>query len=95
MSKCLILSDKPLESYEEFLGEAIRDLNGLPVRSIAVVALLEDKSAVVGYHNMDLFDQQLAAAQIQADITDAIVRANIAGYLQELESGGEEEEETE
>ena len=95
MSKCLILSDKPLESYEEFLGEAIQDLNGLPVRSVCVVALLEDKSAVVGYHNMDLADQQLAAAQIQADITDAIVRANIADYLRELESGEEEEEETE
>lgn len=95
MSNCMVLSDKPLEGYEQFIAEALEELDGRPVLGIALVALMEDGSAITGYHGLDVLGKQVAAAQVQADITDAIVRANIADYLRELESGEEEEEETE
>lgn len=93
MSKCTILSDKPLEGYEKFMGEALEELDGRPVLGIALVALMEDGSAITGYHELDVLGKQVAAAQIQADITDAIVRANIADYLEALDEEADECEE--
>lgn len=93
MSNCFLLSDKPLEGYQAFLGEAIKELNGKPVKGVALVAILDDGYALCGYHDLDLAGKQLAAAQIQADITDAIVRANIRSYLDEMEEDEEECEE--
>lgn len=93
MSKCMLLSDKPLEGYEQFLGEAIKELDGMPVAGVALVVLMQDNSALCGYHDLDLAGKQLAAAQIQSDITDAIVRANIADYIACMDEENDECEE--
>ena len=92
MSRCMMLSDKPPENYEKFLMEASEFLHGMPVMGLALVTLMEDGTAVTGYHELDVLGKQIAAAQIQADITDAIVRANIADYIAELEEPEEDEE---
>lgn len=92
MSNCMMLSDKPLESHEQFMVDAIAHLNGKPVMGIALVALMEDGSSITGYHELDVLGKQVAAAQIQADITDDIVRANIAEYIAEMEELEEDDE---
>ena len=93
MSRIIVLSDRPLEKHEQFLAEAMESLDGSPVFGVALVALMEDGTAFTGYHGVmaGLAGKQLAAAQIQADVTDAIVRANIADYLEEAEECEEEE----
>ena len=78
------------ECYAAFLEETMQILSSEKVQGLAVVALLEgpDESGadvLTGYYNMSLRDKQAAASQIQADVTDGIVRANIRRYLEEME----------
>lgn len=93
MSGCMLISDHPLADYEQFMAEAINELNGRKVLGVALVALLEDNEAITGYHGLDLLGKQVAAAQIQSDITDAIVRANIADYIACMDEENDECEE--
>lgn len=90
MANFTILSDQPFEDYILFLEETMQTLSSEKVQGLAVVALLEgpDESGadvLTGYYNMSLRDKQEAASQIQADVTDGIVRANIRRYLEEME----------
>lgn len=90
MANFTILSDQPFEDYILFLEETMQILSSERVQGLAVVALLEgpDESGadvLTGYYNMSLRDKQAAASQIQADVTDGIIRANIRRYLEEME----------
>lgn len=93
MSQYVLLSDKPPESHEQFIMEALEYMGDKPVVGVALVALLEDGTSVTGYHELDVLGKQIAAAQIQADITDDLVRANIADFLAEMEGDEACEEE--
>lgn len=91
----ILLSDKPIEGWTSFLAENIQVLGKYKVRAVAVVALLEEPDedgadVLTGYYGMDLQDKQTAASNIQADVTDGLVRANLRRYLQELEEEDEE-----
>lgn len=97
MAQFMVVSDEPLRDYQEFLAQAMRDLSGYKVGGIALVALLEEPdedgaAALTAYFHLGLWGKEEAAANIQADITDGIVRANMRRYLQELEEEDEEDE---
>lgn len=84
----ILVSDKPAEGFAEFLLEAANELSKYKVRGLAVVALLdqtpeEDVSSMTGYWHMNLRDKEMAASDIQADVTADIIRANIRAFLQE------------
>lgn len=94
MAAFMIVSDRPPEEYQAFLTQAIQDLSDYAVRGVALVALLEEPDedeadVLTAYFNMNLQDKQLAAGNIQADVVDGIVRANMRRYLEELEDGQE------
>lgn len=85
MSNCIVVSDKPLEEYENFLANTLKELDGIPVESICLVARASDGTAYSAHFNAGLDDIQLAAATLQADATHMLVRANLRQYLDELE----------
>lgn len=96
MANFTILSDKPFEDYISFVTETLQILSGEKVKGLAVVALLEEPDAggadvLTGYYNMNLQDKQTAASNIQADVTDGIIRANMRRYLEEMEQEEQEE----
>lgn len=91
-----LISDEPLEGWQKFLGDSIRELSGHQVESLAVIVLpkdyaSEDGYTMSGYYNMSLTDLQVAMGQIQSDIIERTVKANLQSWLEELESGEEEE----
>jgi len=87
----MLVSDKPLKNYEDFILEAMKTLSEYHhVKSIAIVALVvdkEDKSdeeedlTLTGYHNMSLVDKQIAKSAIESDITDQLIMTNINKYM--------------
>lgn len=93
----ILLSDGPIEGWASFLAENIQKLEKSKVRAIALVALLEEPDedgadVLTGYYGMSLQDKQTAASNIQADVTDGLVRANFRRYLEELENQEDEED---
>lgn len=96
MANFTILSDKPFEDYISFVTETLQILSSKKVRGLAIVALLEEPDedgadVLTGYYNMSLQDKQTAASNIQADVTDGIIRANMRRYLEELEQEDDEQ----
>lgn len=96
MAQFMVVSDEPLRDYQEFLTQAIRDLSGYKVGGIALVALLEEPDedgadVLTAYFHLGLRGKE-EAANIRADVTEGIVRANLRRYLQELEEEDEAEE---
>ena len=94
MANFTILSDKPFESYISFVQETLEIISHQKVRGLAVVVLLEEPDedgadVLTGYYGMDLKDKQEAASNIQADVTDGIIRVNMRRYLEELDQEGE------
>lgn len=90
MANFTILSDKPFEDYISFMTETLQVLSSCKVHGLAIVALLEEPDedgadVLTGYYNMDLLDKQEAAANIQMDVADGFIRANLRRYLKELE----------
>lgn len=86
----ILVSDRPAEGFAEFLLEAANELSKYKVKGLAVVALLdqppeEDISSMTGYWHMSLRDKEMAAADIQADVTADIIRTNLKAFLQEEE----------
>lgn len=97
MAQFMVVSDEPLRDDQEFLTQAIRDLSGYKVGGIALVALLEEPDedgadVLTAYFHLGLRGKEEAAANIRADVTEGIVRANLRRYLQELEEEDEAEE---
>ncbi len=90
MANFTILSDKPFEDYISFMTETLQVLSSCKVHGLAIVALLEEPDedgadVLTGYYNMGLLDKQEAAANIQMDVADGFIRANLRRYLEELE----------
>ena len=90
MANFTILSDKPFEDYISFVTETLKIISHQKVRGLAVVVMLEEPdedgaAALTAYFHLGLRGKEEAAANIRADITDGIVRANMRRYLQELE----------
>ncbi len=72
-----LISDRPVNDYEAFLLDLMHDMGKYKIRSVAVVAILEEPTvdggdAIVGYYAMGMRDRQLAASLIQADINRKI-----------------------
>lgn len=93
----ILLSDRPIEGWAAFLSENIQALEDYKVRAVALVVLLEEPDedgadVLTGYYGMSLQDKQIAASNIQADVTDGIIRANIQRYLEELEEEQDDQE---
>lgn len=93
----ILLSDRPIEGWATFLSENIQILEEYRVRAVALVVLLEEPGedgadVLTGYYGMSLQDKQIAASNIQADVTDSIIRANIQKYLEELEEEQDDQE---
>lgn len=92
----LLMSDKPIEGWAHFLSESIQVLEKCKVQGVALVALLEEPDedgadVLTGYYGMSLQDKQTAVSNIQSDVTDGLVRANMRRYLRELEEEDEED----
>ena len=90
MPQYYLVSDAPPEGHMAFLADSINRLSSYKVRGIALVALMdmaaeEDIAAMTAYYNMDLMDKALAKAQIEGDIIDGVIRANLRDYLEGLE----------
>ena len=91
----MIVSDKPLEEYENFFADMLNKLDGVKVQSICVVVRADD-CTYSAHYNADLEDLQVAVGTLQADITHTLVRNNLRQYLDELdEEGWDYEEEAE
>ena len=91
-----LISDEPLEGWQKVMGDSIRELSGHQVESLAVIVLpkdyaREDGYTMSGYYNMSLTDLQVAMGQIQSDIIERTVKANLQSWLEELENGEKEE----
>lgn len=81
-----LISDRPVNDYETFFVDLMHGLDKYKIRSVAVVAVLEEPAAnggdaIVGYHNMSLRDRQLAASLIEADITYKIAQDAVRDML--------------
>jgi len=57
----------------------------LLLKALMDMAAEEDIAAMTAYYNMDLMDKALAKAQIEGDIIDGVIRANLRDYLEGLE----------
>lgn len=94
MARYILVSDKEPGGLQKFLQETMETLDDYNVRSLAVVALLEDQNtaSMSGYYNMGLQDKVLAKEIIGADVIHDVVRANLRDMLEELdqeeEAGG-------
>ena len=67
-----LLSDRPVKDYEGFFVDLMHGLDNFKIRSVAVVAILEEPTenggdAITAYHNSCVRDRQLSAALIQED----------------------------
>ena len=90
-----LLSDRPVNDYEAFLVDVMHGLDKHKIRSLAVVAVLEEPAAnggdaIVGYHQMSLRDRQLAVSLLQADISYKIAQDAVREML-DLPDPDEEE----
>ena len=90
-----LISDRPVNDYEAFFVDLMHGLDKYKIRSVAVVAVLEEPTtnggdAIVGYNAMSLRDRQLAASLIQADITYKIAQDAVRDML-DLPEPDEEE----
>ena len=95
MAHLTLISDRPVNDYEAFFVDLMHGLDKHKIRSVAVVAVLEEPAAnggdaIVGYHAMSLRDRQLAASLIQADITYKIAQDAVREML-DLPDPNEEE----
>lgn len=95
MSSYMLVSDRPLENYEKFMVECLENMRGQPVRYVGLVVGMEDEVVMTAYHNANVADMQMAAAQIQADITLEIVRVNLPSLTGESEEDAWDEDEDE
>lgn len=90
-----LISDRPVNDYEAFFVDLMHGLDKHKIRSVAVVAVLEEPEAdggdaIVGYHAMGMRDQQLAASLIEADIVYRIAQNAVRDML-DLPEPDEEE----
>ena len=74
-----LISDRPVNDYEAFFVDLMHGLDKYKIRSVAVVAVLEEPAAnggdaIVGYHAREKRDRQLAASLIEADISYKIAQ---------------------
>ena len=81
-----LISDRPVKDYEAFLVDLMHGLDEYKIRSVAVVAVLEEPAdnggdAIVGYQAREKRDRQLAASMIQADITYKIAQDAVRDML--------------
>lgn len=86
----IVVSDEPLAGIQQFLAEALREVD-VEGTTAAVVVLMKGKKEIeTGYWNMTMVDKQVAAGAIQADITDQIIRENFDQYMDKWNEEGEE-----
>ena len=90
-----LISDRPVNDYETFFVDLMHGLDKYKIRSVAVVAVLEEPAAnggdaIVGYHDMSLRDRQLAASLIEADIAYKIAQDAVRDMLDLTEPDEEE-----
>lgn len=87
--KLVVLSSRPLNGAQAFLQKAMEDIGDMKLRSMALVAILdepsEDACAVTGYYAMDLYDKERAAAILQRDIVRDMVDIAAMGPDEENE----------
>lgn len=84
----MIIADRPLKDYEQFIQEGLQTLSCYDVRGIAVVAVLEgadDGKMFTGYHNLSLLDKEAVVESIRDDCTEELIRANLHRWLDELD----------
>lgn len=78
-----LISDKPLDKYEQFLYEAMVKLQAFDVSGVAVIAITEgDIACVSTYHNMGIVEKQKAVSCIQHDVTVTIVKQMLDEYFE-------------
>lgn len=85
ISKALV-SDRPIEEWEQFLLGLMNDASNCSVRGLAVVAFLDKPTedggdAMTAYYNMSLRDRCYAADLIRTDVTHEIARDAVRGVL--------------
>lgn len=94
MQKFFLMSNKPIEPYQEALVDLLEnELSRYRVQGLAVVVFVEPEEpdgedVLAYYHHMSIRDKQLAAAVIEGDVHYAIAQDAIAHYM-----GDETEEE--
>ncbi len=85
MADFVIVSDRPPEEYEEFIYEEVSMLSEYDIRSVALVAVLEDNRIICGYHNMSVLDKEIVASTVRDDAMLEVVRANLKRLLDQME----------
>ena len=93
----IIISKGQLEDWEQFMLDNIRALHGEKLRTIVMVALPEahDAPAYTGYFRANTADKYAAIANINADIIDDVLAANIGRYLADLDYEPDDDDEGE
>ena len=78
MSVVFISKDK--KNYDEWLLETVEVLRKNKIKSIAIVALLKDNTAITGYYNMGINEKVITKNEINFDIIDDFLIANKDRY---------------
>lgn len=91
MAEFIIASDRPLESYEEFIQEGMKAMSEYEIIGCAMIGMIADGKIICGYHNMSVDDKERAGAAILSDAMLETVRNNLADMLEELEEDDDEE----
>ena len=76
----MLIGDTPNQDYEDFLLQTMELLTTEKVKSMAVVVFTEGE-ALTGYWRMGCMDKAYAAANIQADSVDEMIRVNKERYF--------------
>lgn len=81
--------------YAKWLEQTLRDISELPVRSIALVGVLENGDAYTNYYNVSMTDKLILSGLINQDaMLDALAANGVIEYVDddEEEADGEEKE---
>lgn len=82
----VLVSDRPVEEWEQFLLELMNGASDCSVRGLAVVAFLDKPTedggdAMTAYYNMSLRDRCYAADLIRTDVTRKIAQEAVWDVL--------------
>ncbi len=79
--------------YAEWLEQTLHDISDLPVKSIALVGVLEDGGVYGNYYECMMTDKILISGIINQDaMLDMMAAQGIVEYDDEEDNNGEEEE---
>ena len=91
----VLVSDRPIEEWEQFLLELMNGAGECSVRGLAVVAFLDKPTAdggdaMTAYYNLSLRDRCYAADLIRTDVTRKIAQEAVFDVMDPPDTDAEE-----